>query len=314
MKFIITVDTEADNQWHKPAVHTVQNIKYLPRFQALCEKYGFLPSYLVTYEVANSPEAISILKPWQDKNLAEIGAHLHPWTTPPLDKDQELGHKIHRFPSELPETELKAKLVNLTDIIEKNFQKRPTSFRAGRWGVDFRVIEELQNLGYTIDCSVTPKVSWQKIHGPDFRFSRFQPYLWPESKILEAPMTILFTGLFKKENFIFAKLFLKLPDGFIKKIINRLFFRQKWFRIFKNSNLDDFKRLYKSAIQNNLPYLQFMIHSSELMPGGSIYNKDEQSIETLYQKLEDLFKYLKNQNIQGITLSDFVKNYDQTKN
>ena len=44
MKFIITVDTEADNQWenYKKGVDNrniaVSNIKFLPEFQKLCEQ------------------------------------------------------------------------------------------------------------------------------------------------------------------------------------------------------------------------------------------------------------------------------------
>ena len=51
MKFIITIDTEGDNQWDHGRDLTVENIKYVDRFQILCEKYGIKPTYLVTSEV-----------------------------------------------------------------------------------------------------------------------------------------------------------------------------------------------------------------------------------------------------------------------
>jgi len=315
MKFIITVDTEADSQWDKKESITLKNIFFLPRFQSLCEKYDFKPTYLLSYEVAADNDSIKILKPWIDSGVAEMGAHLHPWTTPPLDKDIILGLKNHRFPCELSDQELKNKLFNLTKIIENNFGKRPISFRAGRWGINERVIKELDNLKYQVDCSVTPKINWrntvgdpEKSGGPDFRFCPSMPYYWNNTDILEIPMTILFTGLYRKDNSKFVRHFLKLPDSFLKKILNRLFFRQKWLRIFDNSNLSDFERLHKSAIKNNLPVLEFMIHSSELMPGGSIYYKDEKSIERLYDKLEEMLKYFKSNNLEGATLDQFKKN------
>lgn len=45
--FIITVDTEGDNLWEykKGTPIGTENAKYLPRFQSLCEKYGFKPVY-----------------------------------------------------------------------------------------------------------------------------------------------------------------------------------------------------------------------------------------------------------------------------
>lgn len=52
--FIITVDTEGDNLWEykKGTPIGTENAKYLPRFQSLCEKYGFKPVYLTNYEVS----------------------------------------------------------------------------------------------------------------------------------------------------------------------------------------------------------------------------------------------------------------------
>ena len=55
-----------------------------------------------------------------------------------------------------------------------------------------------------------------------------------------------------------------------------------------------------------LPYVQLMIHSSELMPGGSPYNPDEKSIEYLYSQLEALFTYLKAKQVEGQTLLEFA--------
>ena len=50
--FIITLDTEGDNLWESGPVITTQNTRFLPRFQALCEKYSFKPVWLTNYEMA----------------------------------------------------------------------------------------------------------------------------------------------------------------------------------------------------------------------------------------------------------------------
>ncbi len=52
--FIITIDTEGDNLWARPREITTRNAEYLPRFQSLCERFGFKPVYLTNYEMAMS--------------------------------------------------------------------------------------------------------------------------------------------------------------------------------------------------------------------------------------------------------------------
>ena len=51
MQFIITIDTEGDNQWDGGRPESVDNLRFVPRFQDLCDKYGFPPTYLCTYDV-----------------------------------------------------------------------------------------------------------------------------------------------------------------------------------------------------------------------------------------------------------------------
>ena len=53
--FIITIDTEGDNQWNTKQACYTENAKYIPRFQELCEKYGFKPTWLTNYEMARDP-------------------------------------------------------------------------------------------------------------------------------------------------------------------------------------------------------------------------------------------------------------------
>ena len=52
-------------------------------------------------------------------------------------------------------------------------------------------------------------------------------------------------------------------------------------------------------------YVEFMIHSSELMAGGSPYFPDEEAIDVLYKRIEALFTYLSNTDVAGITLSGY---------
>ncbi|MGA2435033.1 MAG: hypothetical protein ABSG25_07075, partial [Bryobacteraceae bacterium] len=50
--FLITIDTEGDNAWARSSSVTTENARWLPRFQAACERHGVVPSYLTNYEMA----------------------------------------------------------------------------------------------------------------------------------------------------------------------------------------------------------------------------------------------------------------------
>ena len=160
MKLILTVDTEADNQWDVGAELTTDNLGYVPRFQALCEHFEFPPTYLCTYEVVTSAVFDGTLGQPARNGHAEIGAHLHPWSTPPFDAVWDDADRGHPYPSELPTELFQSKLRTLTATLSDRLGQAPTSYRAGRWGFSAAQVAPMVRLGYLVDCSITPLVSW----------------------------------------------------------------------------------------------------------------------------------------------------------
>ena len=65
-KFLITIDTESDNQWDYDNPISTENAKFLPRFQELCERYKFKPTWLTNYEMANDDFFCHYMKEKQD--------------------------------------------------------------------------------------------------------------------------------------------------------------------------------------------------------------------------------------------------------
>jgi len=321
MKLIITVDTEADNQWKRKKEITLKNIFLLPRFQALCERYAVIPIYLVSYEVANNIKAVKILKKWQDMGKAEIGAHLHPWTTPPFKEYEKVDPIFQSFPNELKDEDFRCKLKVLTDKIEEAFGKKPLSFRAGRWGFKTEMVKYLLRYGYKIDCSVTPKISWKDFAGapngkggPDFRsFSARPSYFRNEDgrKLLEVPMSILYCSRLAREDSNLSRWFSLSENSIFKKIINKLFFRLKWCRIFPGDSVRELEKIYYAVARNKMPAIEFMIHSSELMPGCSPYCKTEEDVEKIYEVLAKFLKFCNDKNIHSSSLKEFAANYGQ---
>jgi hypothetical protein len=324
MKFILTIDTEGDNQWDHGRELTVKNLKFIARFQELCNKYFIKPVYLVTSEVCEDAFAKDILTNYSITGNAEIGAHLHSWTTPPfLNKDGFRYNDInHAFANELPEDLLAEKIKNLTNQIEASFGKRPLSFRSGRFGFDLNVARILTENSYVVDSSVTPYASWSDHKGipggkggPDFLDNTPFPYKYnfDNGSLVEIPITILPTKFPLNRNKSIANhYFRNVNNSTFLRVLRRLIFRNQplWSRPYLWMNTDLFDELLNEALKIKLPYIVMMFHSSELMPGCSKYRLDRDSVEKLYDQLKQFFVLLHDKNIASVTLTEAAKIYN----
>lgn len=321
MKFILTIDTEGDNQWDHGRELSVENIRFVPRFQDLCEKHSIKPTYLVTSEVCNDVFAREIFTKYLSVGSAEVGAHLHSWTTPPfLDKDGFRFNDVnHAFATELPEDLLSRKVKNLTDQIEASFGKRPSSFRSGRFGFNEKVARILTDNLYLVDSSITPFTSWSVNKGlpdgnggPDFINADPFPskYDFSNGSLIEIPVTILPTRFPLNRNHSAARhYFSNVDKSIILRALRKLLYKNQplWLRPLILMNLNLFSELLDEAKRINLPDIVMMFHSSELMPGCSIYRKDKEEIEELYHTLDRFFILLNERNINSVTLTEAAR-------
>jgi hypothetical protein len=310
--FLITIDTEGDAAWHQPRVTETRNARFLPRFQALCERHGFQPTYLTNHEMVCDAAMQDLGRDVIARGTGEIGMHLHAWNSPPLVPltNDDLRHQP--FLIEYPTEVLERKVVELTDRLEQTFATKMVSHRAGRWSFDARYARTLVRLGYTVDCSVTPGVSWRdtpgdpaQSGGTDYRaFPRGAYYMDLEaidrpgaSPLLELPMTIRpgwrgglpwLPGVCES-----------LP------VIGRKLRTQRWLRPRRGGNLAQMRALVDEARAERAPYIEFMLHSSEFMPGGSPNFVTEADIDALYAELEALFADIAHDHV-GCTLGDYA--------
>lgn len=302
-KFLITIDTESDNQWDYDNPISTENAKFLPRFQELCERYKFKPTWLTNYEMANDDFFCHYMKEKQDDRLCEIGMHLHAWNTPP-DYSLKKTHRERDYLIEYPVDIMDKKVATMTELIEKKFGKSPITHRSGRWTTNQKYFEILHKYGYKVDCSVTPHINWTKdvgatgIPGSDYSKCPEKPY-YIYKDILEVPMTIR-----KKHMFVWEKPYTLY--SLCRELKRFVFGRNQWLR--PDASLLQ-KPLIKliDIISKENQYLMFMIHSSELMPAGSPNFKDEESIKLLYQIIDNIFKYSSRLGYEGISLRDFAK-------
>lgn len=306
--FIITIDTEADNQWVYDNPISTENTIYLPRFQELCEKYDFKPVWLTTYEMANDERFVKYFKEKQDSGKCEIGMHLHGWSTPP-EYELSIICKERPFIYEYPTDIIEQKVKSITECLTEKFGKAPVSHRAGRWAIDDEYLRILQKYGYKIDCSVTPGINWGNTKGqtgkggPDF--SKFNNNIKLIEGIYEVPVTIENVQYFNSRKLIPNRHLRSWLYALVDELRNYKTEKQQWLRPDCLLCFNGLKLVVDSAISNGNEYIMFMIHSSELMPGGSPTFSTQQSIDLLYKLLLKLFDYIKKHSYEGITLRDF---------
>ncbi len=316
---IITIDTEGDNLWSTPNNITTNNAQYLYRFQKLCEKYGFKPTYLTNYEMANSSCFQELGKDILERKTGEIGMHLHAWNSPPYYQLTENDYRHQPYLIEYPVSIIKEKVKILTQLLEDKFQVKMLSHRAGRWAFNETYAEILVDNGYLVDCSVTPLCSWKNHKGDPKQnggidYSNFQnsPYYVDlmnisksgDSSLLEVPMTIV-----KIERPWIIQESKKINS--FERIANRFFPAISWLRP-NGRNIRDMLNILNDVILKQKDYVMFMLHSSELMPGGSPTFKTKHSIEKLFSDMEQLFINA-TKDFNGCTISEFQINYSRPK-
>lgn len=306
--FLITIDTEGDNLWGQ-GVLTTKNARFLDRFQTLCERYGFKPCYLTNHEMAIDPIFQQFARAAIARGTAEIGMHLHAWNSPPDHPETDAAGQDKAYLIEYPAQVMRSKVDYLTKLLEDVFGTKMLSHRAGRWAFNHLYAEILLEYGYQVDCSVTPHVDWSQTlgtrtgrGGSDYRDFPEEAYFVDladisqpgQSGLLEIPMSIR----------------PKYPAWIqgTKSFVDRLRGKNRpasmsWLRP-KRGNARQMMHLADQILDGGANYAEFMLHSSELMPGGSPTFTDEASIEHLYTDLDTVFKHLAAR-CQGSTLAEY---------
>ncbi len=313
-RLLITVDAEEDDSWAAVPSATTRNAAFLPRFQRLCESFGLRPTYLVNYAMARSAAFVEFGRDLLARRAGEIGMHLHAWNTPPIIPITENDARHHTYLIDYDLPVMRQKIARMTALLAETFDVPILSHRAGRWALDSRYARLLIEAGYRVDCSVTPHVNWRGHRGApggkggtDYTdYPEWPYYLDPQhperpgrSTLLELPVTILPSrpGVDRWRRLLPPRLLASRLGGRLSRPL-------LWLRP-NGRNRDEMVRVVERVRRERRPYAEFMIHSSELMPGGSPYFRRVDDIERLYDDLDVLFAAVRGQFI-GATLTEFA--------
>jgi hypothetical protein len=307
---LMGIDTEADDQWSDRGRRelTVRNAQELPKLQSLCNGFGVRPSYLVTHEMATRDESMHLLRAMAAQGRCEVGAHLHPWTSPPF-RPEDLAR--HSYPHTLPAALLDRQLTELTATIQNRLGVRPTTYRAGRNGFDARSIPILERLGYTVDTSVDPLFNERRKGGMVFAGAPSQPYRLDyddvtrpgSARLLEIPITSATLPALPKA---VETLYTRLPPLRWRAAFKRLGLRPVWLRP-SYSSLPDMLAFADRLAAQGARCFNIIFHSSELLAGGSPYTPDEASVARFLDGLRRLLDHLTARvGAVGMTYAEFA--------
>ncbi len=327
-RLVVVIDTEEDwfDEWDRPV--SVENVSALPGVQ---ERYfdplGIRPTYMVTHPVATDPECAPIFRSFAERDVCEVGTHVHNWTSPPFTEHDRREKTYHC--SIDPALE-KAKISDLTDILDQAVGIRPTSFKGGRWGASGQTIRGLHELGYNVDTSVCPITDFRPYQdGPDFTDAPFDCYFPshsgilqadakanPDDAVLEIPVSVGFANpnfetqlrLWKRVN---ENALLKNLKGV--GILNTLGVMRRIKLSPEQSNLEEMKQLVDALLKRNHSVINLTFHSCILALGCSPYSQTQANLDRGLERIAGILDYIVNEKgIPSVTCRELRASFDRS--
>lgn len=276
----IVVDTEEEFDWDKPFSRASRSTVSIPaqaEAHRVYDRFGVVPTYVIDDPVATSDVAIDFLGGLRAAGKAEIGAHLHPWVSPPHDEEVT---RRNSYQCNLPPALETAKITALTATIERNFGHRPVVFKAGRYGFGSNTARTLVALGYQVDCSYVPHTSFAPDGGPNYHGAPDRPHWLERGQLLEVPLTSGFIGRAPRLGPPLQPL---LDSGLGQRLkMSGLFARAN---LFQRSRLSpegvpaaEQCALLASMLRRGHRLFTLTYHSPSLVPGNTSYVRTDQDL------------------------------------
>lgn len=280
----ISIDVEEEGLFggHYPTREaTVANVPRLKKLAPLYEDFKIPLTLLCAHSVFVDRAAQNVLTHLRDNCAAEIGAHLHHWSTPPHDGLDKNGNPCK---STDMKREILAQRLSTLLAAGREFQGAPLeSFRMGRWDMNSSWRMLLAELGIKTDSSICPLRIFK--NGPDHFAAPPDPWFIGKSGLLEVPITQI--PLLPTLAKAWADLWPQNPR--IKD----------YFHYFGALSANPFwhgPRVMRACARLHAArggkVLSLFWHSSELMPGASPHVPDEKAAERKISQVYDFCRWL----------------------
>lgn len=303
-RFAVFVDTEEEFDWSLPVrrdQRATTAIKAMPQMHARLRSAGIQPVYLVDHPIASDPDSISILRGFLDAGECEIGTQLHPWVNPPFDEEVS---QINSFTGNLPVGMQREKLHRLTDLIEQSFGRRPTVYRAGRYGVGRHSAALLREAGYKADVSVRALFDYRDQGGPGFAGVKPLPYWVGDGGLLEVPLSAAFTGLLRK----FGRQLFPLSGHIagLRSLMARSGLLARVALTPEDMPLPQVLEAIRLLLADGVQLLSISFHSPSVEPGHTPYVRTGDDLKAFHAWWDGLFDYLDGEGVRPASMSEIV--------
>jgi hypothetical protein len=289
----VVVDTEAEFDWTRPfergftSVHAIDQVE---RGQAVFDRYGLRPIYVVDYPIASEARSVGKLRAILERGGCEIGAHLHPWTTPPFA--EEISSR-NSYPGNLPAALERDKLAHLIAMIEASFGIRPVFYKAGRYGLGEATATALAEFGIKVDLSVLPGADLRRDGGPDFRLLEPHPYRIGDTGVLTVPMTRSAVGWMSSLGALTEQLqrspvlhYIPLQAAFSRaRIVDTITLTPE------GVTAEEQIRLVRALLRQGRRQFVLHYHSPSLEGGHTSYTRTEAEVSIFVERLERVCRF-----------------------
>ena len=289
---VVVVDTEEEFDWSAPFSRQATGVtamRHIDRTQRLCEAANVAPTYVIDYPVATQKAGYESLSSWAAEGRCQIGAHLHPWVTPPFD---EVVSGPNSFMCNLPPSLQRAKMQELHDAIVHNTGAVPRVFKAGRYGIGPDGLAACDELGLVVDVSVNPCMDFSSEQGPDFsRFDSRPFWIDPSRQLLEVPCTHGFVGWARRQGVWLrqaAETFeaVKAPGMLSRSgALNRVMLSPE------GNTLSEMIALTRALLADGLTMFALTFHSPSVVPGHTPYVRSEADLAAFLSTIERYFEF-----------------------
>lgn len=284
----VIVDTEEEFDWSAPlsreqtSVRAMRNIHLL---QNLLTAESVKPTYVIDYPVATQRDGYGPLLDFHRSGEAEIGAHLHPWVTPPLEEElaprNSFGFRLGRLEFE--------KLRVLREAIQA-IGVTPTIFKAGRYGFGESTADALEALGFDVDVSINPRMNFAAEGGPDFGRFDTRPFLFGRSRrLLEVPCSTDYVGVAGPYAHPLHTAADRPPLRRLRAvgILARLGLVNKVMLSPEGNTIAELKALTRTLLRRGIRTFSLTLHSPSLMPGCTPYVRSAQQLGQFLDRIRE---------------------------
>lgn len=301
----VVIHTEEEFDWDRPhsrAETGVEHMRHIGRAQEVFEAFGIVPNYVIDYPIASQPLGYELLRRYQDDGRALIGAHLHPWVSPPLTEDLT---RANTYPGNLPRELEYEKLKTLTETIETNLGQRPRTYLAGRYGNGRHSAAILEQLGYEVDISVAPPIDYSADGGPDYSGYSARPFWFGTQRtLLGLPGGGCYAGWLRGAGAPFYRAITHpaLRWARLPAITSRLRAFERIRLSPEDYTLAEMQRMTRAMLDEGQKVFVFSFHSPSVHPGYTPYVKDEAGLKRFLGKTRDYFQwFMRDLNGQAMT-------------